>query len=202
VKGWPDLAAALTEDSASDGAAIERLLAKQHLSFPHKTVLVRMFHLPSADHQTGLMIMYGGALPQYTAVSVCKGGVQLHMESPGSAQMFPEKISVSRSPQVPQSCSIPVATTTVSAAWPSGWLVRDRNPMEVADDLGHRFRRLLPYGRTTAASCAFRKNTTPVSHRAHRCAESASFMRGGDTYRPIIAGTWRRQRLPRARGCR
>ena len=25
--------------------------------------------------------------------------------------------------------------------------VRDRNPMEVADDLGHRFWRLLPYGR-------------------------------------------------------
>ena len=26
-------------------------------------------------------------------------------------------------------------------------VVRDREPMEVADDLGHRFRRLLPYGR-------------------------------------------------------
>jgi hypothetical protein len=39
----------------------------------------------------------------------------------------------------------------------AGWLwemrsaivarVRDRNPMEVAEDLGHRFWRLLPYGR-------------------------------------------------------
>ena len=46
-----------------------------------------------------------------------------------------------------------MAPATVSA----GWLwemrsaivarVRDRNPMEVADDLGHRFWRLLPYGR-------------------------------------------------------
>ena len=45
---------------------------------------------------------------------------------------------------------------TVSA----GWLwemrsaiaakVRDRNPMEIADDLGHRFWRLLPYGRQPA----------------------------------------------------
>ena len=28
--------------------------------------------------------------------------------------------------------------------------VRDRNPMEIADDLGHRTRRLLPYGRLLA----------------------------------------------------
>src|SRR5260370_38849633 len=55
--------------------------------------------------------------------------------------------------RVPQWCSIRVAPATVSA----GWLwemhpaivarVRDRNPMEVADDLGHRFWRLLLYAR-------------------------------------------------------
>jgi hypothetical protein len=90
VKSWPDLAAVVMEDPASDGAAMERLLAKQHLSFPHKTVLVRMFHLPSADHRTELMIIYGEALPQHTAVPVRKGGVQLDMESPGSAQVFLE----------------------------------------------------------------------------------------------------------------
>jgi hypothetical protein len=49
-----------------------------------------------------------------------------------------------------------VAPATVSA----GWLwemrsatvarVRNRNPMEVADDLGHRFWRLLPYGQWEA----------------------------------------------------
>lgn len=88
VKSWPDLAALLMEDPASDGAAMERLLAKQHLSLPPKTVIVRMFHLPSADHRTELMIVYGEALPQDTAVPVRKGGVQLDTESPGSAQVF------------------------------------------------------------------------------------------------------------------
>jgi hypothetical protein len=90
VKSWPDFAAVLTEDPASDGAAMQRLLAKQHLSFPHKTVMVRMFHLPSADHRTELMIIYGEALPEDTPIPVRKGGVQLDMESPDSAQMFLE----------------------------------------------------------------------------------------------------------------
>jgi hypothetical protein len=90
VKSLPDFAVLLTEDPGSDGAALGRLLAKQHLSFPHKAVMVRMFHLPSADHRTELMIIYGEALPQDTAVPVRKGGVQLDSESPGSAQMFLE----------------------------------------------------------------------------------------------------------------
>jgi hypothetical protein len=90
VGSWPDYAAVLAEDPGSDGAAIERLLANRHLSFPHKAVHVRMFHLPSADHRTELMIIYGEALPQNTTVPVRKGGVQLDTESPGSAQMFLE----------------------------------------------------------------------------------------------------------------
>jgi hypothetical protein len=32
--------------------------------------------------------------------------------------------------------------------------VRDRNPMEIADDLGHRFWRLRPYGRPLARNAA------------------------------------------------
>ncbi len=90
VGSWPDYAAVLAEDPGSDGAAIDRLLAKRHLSFPQKAVHVRMFHLPSADHRTELMIIYGEALPQNTAVPVRKGGVDLDKESPGSAQMFLE----------------------------------------------------------------------------------------------------------------
>jgi hypothetical protein len=90
VGSWPDYAAAVAGDPASDGAAMERLLAKQHLSFPQKAVHVRMFHLPSADHRTELMIIYGEALPQDTAVPVRNGGVQLDTESPSSAQMFLE----------------------------------------------------------------------------------------------------------------
>jgi hypothetical protein len=90
VKSLPDFAAALMEDPASDGAAMERLLAKHHLSLPHKTVMVRMFYLPSADHRTELMIIYGEALAESTAVPVGKDGVQLDTESAGSAQMFLE----------------------------------------------------------------------------------------------------------------
>ena len=90
VKSWPDYAAMQADDPASDGAAIERLLAKQNLSFPHETVRVRMFHLPSADRRSELMIIYGEALPQDAAVPVRQGGVDLDTESPGSAKKFLE----------------------------------------------------------------------------------------------------------------
>jgi hypothetical protein len=90
VKSYPDLGALLMEDQGSDGQALEQLLAKQHLVLPHNTVLVRMFHSPSADHRTELMILYGEALPQNTSVPVRNGGVALGAESPSSAQMFLE----------------------------------------------------------------------------------------------------------------
>jgi hypothetical protein len=54
---------------------------------------------------------------------------------------------------VRQSCSIRVAPATMSARRLSEMRsaivarVRDRNPMGIADDLGHRFWRLLPCGR-------------------------------------------------------
>lgn len=88
VKSWPDYAAMQAEDPASDGAAIGRLLAMRHLSFPRKTVRVRMFHLPSTDRRAELMIIYGEALPQDATIPVRQGGVELDTESPGSAQTF------------------------------------------------------------------------------------------------------------------
>jgi hypothetical protein len=91
VGSWPDYVAVVAEDPASDGAAVERMLAKRHLSFPDRAVHVRMFHLPSADRRTELMVIYGEALPQHTGVPVRKGGVQLDKESPSSAQMFLER---------------------------------------------------------------------------------------------------------------
>ena len=90
VKSFPNLGALLMEDKGSDGEAMEQMLATQHLVLPKNTVLVRMFHLPSADHRTELMILYGEALPQNTAVPVRSGGVPLDTESPSSAQMFLE----------------------------------------------------------------------------------------------------------------
>jgi hypothetical protein len=90
VKSFTDLGALLMEDQGSDGAAMVQLLARRHLSLPHNTAMVRMFHLPSADRRTELMIIYGEALRQDTAVPVRKGGVLLDRESPASAQMFLE----------------------------------------------------------------------------------------------------------------
>jgi hypothetical protein len=85
VKSLPDLAAVLAADPGSDGDAMEHLLAQHHLSLSHQTALVRMFHLPSADHRTELMIIYGEALPQNSAVPLRNDAAQLDT---ASAQMF------------------------------------------------------------------------------------------------------------------
>jgi hypothetical protein len=90
VGSWPDYMAEMAGNPASDGAAIERMLEKQHLSFPHRAAHVRMFHLPSADHRSELMIIYGEALPQNSAIPVRKEGVDLDTESPDSAQVLLE----------------------------------------------------------------------------------------------------------------
>jgi hypothetical protein len=90
VKSFSDLAATLAEDRASDGAALERLLAKQNLCLPHKAILVRMVHLPSADHRTELLILYGEALPLDSDIPMGKGRVRLYKQSPRTAQTFLE----------------------------------------------------------------------------------------------------------------
>jgi len=91
VKSFANIGALLREDQGSDGQAMERLLKRKHLVLPHDAVLVRMFHIPSADHRTELMILYGEALPQNTDVPLRDGGVPLDTESPGSAQKFLER---------------------------------------------------------------------------------------------------------------
>jgi hypothetical protein len=90
VKSWPDYAANQVDDPGSDGAAMARLLDEHNLVFPKKTVRVRMFYLPTSDRRTELMIIYGEALPDDSAVPVSDGGVQLDKESPDSAHLFLE----------------------------------------------------------------------------------------------------------------
>jgi hypothetical protein len=90
VKSWPDYVALQADDPASDGAAIERLLDAHNLAFPKRAVRVRMFHLPTPDHRTELMIIYGEALPEESKVPVRKDGVELDKESPALAQRFLE----------------------------------------------------------------------------------------------------------------
>ena len=88
VKTWPNFATLLADDAASDGAAIERLLKKHDLFLPQRTALVRLFHLPTTDRRTELMIIYGEALPQQSPVPVREGGVDLNAESASSARTF------------------------------------------------------------------------------------------------------------------
>lgn len=90
VKSLPDLGALLLDDKGSDGAAMVQLLAKQHISLPHNTAIVRMFHVPSADRRTELMIVYGEALPHDFAAPVRKSGDSLDKESSSSAERFLE----------------------------------------------------------------------------------------------------------------
>ena len=88
VGSWPDYAAEMAGNPASDGAAIQRLFERQHLSFPHRAAHVRMFHSPSADHRSELMIIYGEALPLDSAVPVREKGLDLGTESPDSAEVL------------------------------------------------------------------------------------------------------------------
>ena len=88
IKSWPDYAALQIEDPASDGAAIARLSSQHGLIFPRRAVRVRMFHLPTPDRRTELMIIYGEALPEGSKVPVRKEGVALDTESPDSAKTF------------------------------------------------------------------------------------------------------------------
>lgn len=90
VKSFAGIGSLLREDQGSDGQAMARLLESKHLVLPRNAVLVRMFHLPSADHRTELMIIYGEALPQDTDVPLRDGGIPLDTESPSSAQKFLE----------------------------------------------------------------------------------------------------------------
>lgn len=77
VKSFPDYAGMQAEDSRSDGAAIARLLAKHGLAFPKRAVHVRLIHLPTPDHRTELMIIYGEAVPDDSTIPVRAEGLRL-----------------------------------------------------------------------------------------------------------------------------
>jgi hypothetical protein len=88
MKSFPDYAALATDDPASDGAAIRKLLAQHNLGFPKKAARVRMFHLPTADHRTELMIIYGESLPEDSNVPVSGDGARLDDTAPDAARMI------------------------------------------------------------------------------------------------------------------
>jgi len=85
VKGSPDFASDLKADPASDGAAISRLAERSNMKFPRRAARIRMFHLPTPDRRSELMIIYGEALPEDPAVPLRKEGVDLMKDSPAYA---------------------------------------------------------------------------------------------------------------------
>jgi hypothetical protein len=88
VKSFPDYAGMQVEDPVSDGAAIGRLLAQHQLAFPKKVARVRMFHLPTADRRTELMIIYGEALPEGSKIPVSDKGIPLDDDFPDAAKIM------------------------------------------------------------------------------------------------------------------
>ena len=68
VKSFLDYAYMQSEDPRSDGAAMSRLLTEHNVAFPKKVARVRMFYLPTSDHRTELMIIYGEVLQENSKV--------------------------------------------------------------------------------------------------------------------------------------
>jgi hypothetical protein len=77
-----------TRDPRSDGAALAALLATHGLAFPTRMARVRMFHLPTADRRSELMIIYGEVLAPNSRVPTSADGVSLDSESPNDARMI------------------------------------------------------------------------------------------------------------------
>jgi len=75
-------------DPKSDGAALAALMAQHHLAFPKNAARVRMFHLPTPDHRTELMIIYGETLPADSKIPASKDGTLLSDASPESANLL------------------------------------------------------------------------------------------------------------------
>jgi len=87
VQGFSNYGGAV-RDPRSDGAAVVALLAKHHLAVPLRFGRVRMFHLPTADHRSELMIIYGEALPAQSRIPVSADGVSLDTEDPAAAKLL------------------------------------------------------------------------------------------------------------------
>jgi len=87
VMALPDYGISMT-DPRSDGAAMVALLAQHHLAFPTRVARVRMFHLPTADRRTELMIIYGEALSQSSAVPTIVARVPLDSAFPDAAKLI------------------------------------------------------------------------------------------------------------------
>ncbi len=88
VKAFLGYDAEQLSDPKSDGAALASLMAQHNLAFPKNAARVRMFHLPTPDHRTELMIIYGESLPADSKILASKDGTLLYDASPESARLL------------------------------------------------------------------------------------------------------------------
>ena len=86
VKAYSDYSADI-QDPRSDGGAVAALLKKNNLARPARVARVRMFHLPSADRRSELMIIYGEALPAQSPIPASQEGTALDTEDPAAAKL-------------------------------------------------------------------------------------------------------------------
>lgn len=80
--------AGMNRNPASDGAAASALLIKNGLTFPKNMARLRMFHLPTADHRSELMIIYGESLPGDFSMPAGTDRVSLDDTSPETKQLL------------------------------------------------------------------------------------------------------------------
>ena len=89
VRAFADYSGA-TRDPRSDGAAVAALLARHDMKFPARMARVRMFHLPTADRRSELMIIYGETLAPNSRIPIGGGDISLDSESPADANVMLE----------------------------------------------------------------------------------------------------------------
>ena len=87
VRAFADYSGA-TRDPRSDGAAVAALLARHDMKFPARMARVRMFHLPTADRRSELMIIYGEVLPPSSRIPTGGGDISLDSQSPADANVM------------------------------------------------------------------------------------------------------------------
>ena len=87
VKSFSDYAAIQESEPGSDGAAMISLLAERQLKFPARAARVRLIHLPTPDHRTELMIIYGESLPD-EKIPAPPSGIRLDEVAPDAAKLI------------------------------------------------------------------------------------------------------------------
>jgi len=87
VKGWADYRVTTT-DSGSDGQPMARLLASRGLTFPRRAARVRLFYFPDVTRRSEIMVIYGEALDDTSAIPVAPNGVGLDAADSASARLI------------------------------------------------------------------------------------------------------------------